>query len=182
MKGTEVIQRALKGTAHSLNMYLSDLSDADLLVRTSPNANHIALATRPPGLRRGLPRQGRPAHRQVPGAARRLRRQAQEGHRRQGHRLRHQGGLPQPVQQGPRDHHRRGRQAVRRRPGQAEHRAAGLARADGRRSAAPGSEPRADARRADHLGAPQAGQAGVVLSVAGLPASYVRARSVSEGL
>src|SRR5438270_8200738 len=42
MKGTEVIQRALKGTAHSLNMYLSDLSDADLLVRPVPNANHIA--------------------------------------------------------------------------------------------------------------------------------------------
>src|SRR5258708_3247093 len=42
MKGTEVIQRALKGTAQSLNMYLADMSDADLLVRTSPNANHIA--------------------------------------------------------------------------------------------------------------------------------------------
>ena len=42
MKGTEVIQHALKGTAHSLGMYLSDLSDADLLARTSPNANHIA--------------------------------------------------------------------------------------------------------------------------------------------
>src|SRR5437763_14950034 len=42
MKGTEVIQRALKGTAHSLSMYLSDLSDADLLARTSPTANYIA--------------------------------------------------------------------------------------------------------------------------------------------
>jgi hypothetical protein len=42
MKGTEVIQTALKGTQFVLNMYLSDLGDADLLVRTSPNANHIA--------------------------------------------------------------------------------------------------------------------------------------------
>jgi uncharacterized damage-inducible protein DinB len=42
MKGTEVIRGALKGTSHTLNMYLSDLSDADLLVRPVPAANHIA--------------------------------------------------------------------------------------------------------------------------------------------
>jgi hypothetical protein len=42
MKGTEAIQGALRSTLGTLNMYLSDLSDADLLVRPVPNANHIA--------------------------------------------------------------------------------------------------------------------------------------------
>jgi hypothetical protein len=42
MKGTEAIQGALRSTLGTLTMYLSDLSDADLLVRPVPNANHIA--------------------------------------------------------------------------------------------------------------------------------------------
>jgi hypothetical protein len=42
MKGTEVIQAALKGAGGLVDWYLSDLSDADILVRPVPNANHIA--------------------------------------------------------------------------------------------------------------------------------------------
>src|SRR6266852_9915279 len=42
MKGTEVIQAALKGAGGLVDWYLSDLSDADLLVRPVPAANHIA--------------------------------------------------------------------------------------------------------------------------------------------
>lgn len=42
MKGTEVIQAALRSTAGVLNWYLDDLSDNDLLVRPSASANHIA--------------------------------------------------------------------------------------------------------------------------------------------
>jgi hypothetical protein len=42
MKGTEAIQGSLRGTFGILGMYLADLSDADLLVRPVPNANHIA--------------------------------------------------------------------------------------------------------------------------------------------
>src|SRR5437588_10842865 len=42
MTGKEAIKNALKGTQNMLNMYVSDLSDADLLVRPVPGANHIA--------------------------------------------------------------------------------------------------------------------------------------------
>jgi hypothetical protein len=42
MKGTEAIQTALRAASGVLSMYLSDLSDADLLVRPVPAANHIA--------------------------------------------------------------------------------------------------------------------------------------------
>jgi uncharacterized damage-inducible protein DinB len=42
MKGTDVIQTALNGTKNILEMYVSDLSDADLLVRPVPRANTIA--------------------------------------------------------------------------------------------------------------------------------------------
>lgn len=42
MKGTEVIQAALKSTHEVLKMYLADLSDADILVRPVPEANHTA--------------------------------------------------------------------------------------------------------------------------------------------
>jgi hypothetical protein len=42
MNGKEAIKTALRGTANLLNSYLSDLSDADLLVRPVPGANHIA--------------------------------------------------------------------------------------------------------------------------------------------
>jgi DinB superfamily len=42
MHGTQAIQAALKSTAGLAGMYLADLSDADLLVRPVPNANHIA--------------------------------------------------------------------------------------------------------------------------------------------
>jgi uncharacterized damage-inducible protein DinB len=42
MKATEAIQGALRGTQNIMGMYLADLSDADLLVRPVPNANHIA--------------------------------------------------------------------------------------------------------------------------------------------
>jgi hypothetical protein len=42
MKAQDVIQGALKATQNMLGMFVSDLSDADLLVRPVPNANHIA--------------------------------------------------------------------------------------------------------------------------------------------
>jgi uncharacterized damage-inducible protein DinB len=42
MNAKDAIKTALTGTQHSLSMYLSDLSDADLLVRPVPKANHIA--------------------------------------------------------------------------------------------------------------------------------------------
>ena len=42
MNGKDAIQKALASTQHMLTWYLSDLSDADLLVRPVPNANHIA--------------------------------------------------------------------------------------------------------------------------------------------
>ena len=42
MKGTEVIQAALKGSGDLVGRYLSDLSDDDILVRPVPTANHIA--------------------------------------------------------------------------------------------------------------------------------------------
>jgi hypothetical protein len=42
MTGPQAIQAALTSTQYLLPMYLSDLSDADLLVRPVPNANHIA--------------------------------------------------------------------------------------------------------------------------------------------
>jgi len=38
----DVIKSALGSTQHMLEWYVSDLSDADLLVRPVPNANHIA--------------------------------------------------------------------------------------------------------------------------------------------
>jgi hypothetical protein len=40
--GPEVIQAALKSTKTGLEMLLADLSDADILVRPVPGANHIA--------------------------------------------------------------------------------------------------------------------------------------------
>jgi hypothetical protein len=42
MTGPEVIQAALKSTKTVMEMLLADLSDADLLVRPVPGANHIA--------------------------------------------------------------------------------------------------------------------------------------------
>jgi hypothetical protein len=42
MKASDAIVTALSGTQQLLNMYLDDLSDADLLVRPAPGANHIA--------------------------------------------------------------------------------------------------------------------------------------------
>jgi hypothetical protein len=42
MNGKSAIQAALEGTRFILNWYVSDLSDADLLVRPAPGANHIA--------------------------------------------------------------------------------------------------------------------------------------------
>jgi hypothetical protein len=42
MNAQEAIRTALKGTQNLVNMYLGDLSDADLLVRPVPGANHIA--------------------------------------------------------------------------------------------------------------------------------------------
>ncbi len=42
MNGCKVIETALASTQHILPMYLSDLTDADLLVRPVPGANHIA--------------------------------------------------------------------------------------------------------------------------------------------
>lgn len=42
MNAIGAIKTALTGTQHMLGMYVSDLSDADLLVRPVPSANHIA--------------------------------------------------------------------------------------------------------------------------------------------
>ncbi len=42
MNAKDAIRNALKSTQHLLGWYLSDLSDADLLVRPVPQANHIA--------------------------------------------------------------------------------------------------------------------------------------------
>jgi hypothetical protein len=42
MNGKDAIKTALTGTQNMMGMYLSDLSDADLVVRPVPNANHIA--------------------------------------------------------------------------------------------------------------------------------------------
>src|SRR4051794_28361192 len=42
MKATDAIKSALKSTQHLLEWYVSDLSDADLLVRPVPGANHTA--------------------------------------------------------------------------------------------------------------------------------------------
>jgi hypothetical protein len=42
MNAREAITHALKSTSNLLKQYVSDLSDADLLVRPVPGANHIA--------------------------------------------------------------------------------------------------------------------------------------------
>lgn len=42
MNASSAIHTALASTQNILNMYLADLSDADLLVRPVPGANHIA--------------------------------------------------------------------------------------------------------------------------------------------
>src|SRR5436309_179796 len=42
MNAKDAIQRALESSHHVLKWFLSDLSDADLLVRPCPGANHIA--------------------------------------------------------------------------------------------------------------------------------------------
>src|SRR5262245_58622282 len=42
MRATDVVKNALVSTQQMVPMYLSDLNDADLLVRPAPNANHIA--------------------------------------------------------------------------------------------------------------------------------------------
>ncbi len=42
MNGSKAIETALSSTQNLLNQYMSDLSDADLLVRPAPGANHIA--------------------------------------------------------------------------------------------------------------------------------------------
>jgi hypothetical protein len=42
MQAKDVANNALVSTQHMVQMYLNDLSDADLLVRPVPNANHIA--------------------------------------------------------------------------------------------------------------------------------------------
>jgi hypothetical protein len=42
MQGVEAIRTALNSTRHFVTWLLGDLSDADLLVRPAPGANHIA--------------------------------------------------------------------------------------------------------------------------------------------
>jgi uncharacterized damage-inducible protein DinB len=42
MNGKQALRSTLLSTQNLMGMYLSDLSDADLLVRPVPNANHIA--------------------------------------------------------------------------------------------------------------------------------------------
>jgi DinB superfamily len=42
MRATDAVKSALNSTQHMLEWFVSDLSDADLLVRPVPGANHIA--------------------------------------------------------------------------------------------------------------------------------------------
>jgi uncharacterized damage-inducible protein DinB len=42
MKASDAIRTALTSTQNIIGWYLADLSDADLLARPAPNANHIA--------------------------------------------------------------------------------------------------------------------------------------------
>jgi hypothetical protein len=42
MRGVDAVRTALQSTHHLVTWFLGDLSDADLLVRPSPGANHIA--------------------------------------------------------------------------------------------------------------------------------------------
>ncbi|HTU21807.1 MAG TPA: DinB family protein [Gemmataceae bacterium] len=42
MKASQVLETAMNGTQYLTHQYLNDLSDADLLVRPVPGANHIA--------------------------------------------------------------------------------------------------------------------------------------------
>jgi uncharacterized damage-inducible protein DinB len=42
MNGSKVIETTLSSTQHLVTWFVSDLSDADLLVRPTPDANHIA--------------------------------------------------------------------------------------------------------------------------------------------
>src|SRR5262245_19134789 len=42
MNGIDALRTALKSTHHLVTWFLGDLSDADLLVRPTPGANHIA--------------------------------------------------------------------------------------------------------------------------------------------
>lgn len=42
MNGIAAIKNALESTRHLMHLYVSDLSDADLLVRPVPGANHAA--------------------------------------------------------------------------------------------------------------------------------------------
>ena len=42
MTGREAIKAALEATQATLHWYVGDFTDADLLVRPVPNANHIA--------------------------------------------------------------------------------------------------------------------------------------------
>src|SRR5437764_517710 len=61
MNGPQAIQAALKSSQFLLPMYLGDLSDADLLVRPVPGANHIAwqlghlITSEPHLVKAGLP-------------------------------------------------------------------------------------------------------------------------------
>src|SRR5262245_20818790 len=42
MNGVDAVGTALQSTQHLVTWFLSDLSDADMLVRAAPGANHIA--------------------------------------------------------------------------------------------------------------------------------------------
>ncbi len=42
MNGSQAIQASLASTQYLLNRYIEDLSDADILARPTPGANHIA--------------------------------------------------------------------------------------------------------------------------------------------
>ena len=42
MRGVDAVRTALQSTEHLVTWFLGDLSDADLLVRPAPGANHIA--------------------------------------------------------------------------------------------------------------------------------------------
>ncbi len=162
MKAQDAIRTALTSTQNMLGMYLGDLSDADLLVRPVPGANHIAwqlghLTATEARMGASLPGAAYP---ELPaGFADRHNKDTaakDTGFASKAEYL----GLFNKVPPGD---DRRRRQTIRRRPGQADGRPDRPARAHTRGAADAQRHPRHDARRPVQRRPTQAGQAGPVL-------------------